>query len=59
MVIRTLEHCPVCGTVNPWRVYASRIVCGQRRNYAYCKVCHRHETIVYKPFVPRQGTKSS
>lgn len=48
MVVRNIETCPKCGKVNPWRVYSTRVVRGERRKYCVCKSCGAKETVVYR-----------
>lgn len=49
MIIRTVETCPVCGAINPWRQYAVKkagiMSCEVVRRYVKCKVCGVTETI--------------
>ena len=62
MILRTLEICPACGKVMPWRKYSTRVVNGERVVYAKCVCCGRTETIIYraKPqqvrILPERGT---
>ena len=48
MIVRPLEFCPACGTVNPWRKRGSKVVRGERRIYVICRSCGKKDVVVYR-----------
>lgn len=60
MIIRSLEFCPHCGQLNPWRKYSTRCLRGKRRVYVKCRRCGATDVVIYvadKRKLPQWGNK--